>query len=262
MHKIFVTSILLIVSVTTNCQSFFDDIESHLKDKISFSFGVQLTYFKDSHIYFEQSQYDRKLHILDVKGNGRIRFDTFIKGEIGTTQYRMDLKYKLNPKYSIQLEWVHLDYFVDLDREYYQRGTWNNERVNYTGDLTSKFTLIEHSNGINILKLGLGRKILFDPASKFELSTGLQLGLVYSGTQANIYSPFDDIEKFDAGNTFVGANYSSNSEFGYRISSRLSIFFNFTYFQMNLNNALIDKGSFVSQKLSGSNYGLNIRFSI
>jgi len=262
MNYIRTTILFLFLSNGSFAQSVFDKIEAKLINNLTISAGAQFTWYKESNIYFEQRDYNRQLNIFGVHAVGRGRFNEFFKGRIGCSQFRVDIQYQLSRKYILQAETTHLDYLVDLEENYYQRGEWDGERINGEHNLLDRFTLLEHSNGINIWKLGLIRKITFKKMNKLSLSTGIQVGFVMSATQANIYTPYGDVERFDAGNTLVGISYSSHSELIYHLSRRLDIFFNFTYFQMDLNKAHINSEAFVTQTIVGSNSGINIRYRL
>lgn len=262
MNRLIAIILFLLLGNGLYSQSIFDRLESNMADKVSISAGMQFTWFKKSNLYFEQSNYGRQLDIFSAKGHGRTRPNEIIHGKIATTQYRVDIQYKLSTKYIIQGEFVHLDYLVDLAEQYYQRGVWDGIRINGESDLLDKFTLLEHSNGINIWKLGLIRKFSPKSIKKFSLSTGFQLGFVMAATQANIISPYGDIEKFDPGNKPVGHSFSSHIELAYHISSRFELFINMTNYNMQLNKAHINDYSFVTQSLAGANFGLNIRYHL
>jgi len=252
----------LLLCLNLKSQSIFDKVEQKLINNLSISVGAQFTWYKNSNIHFVQTDYERNFIIHDAKATGRGRFNEFFKGKFGCSQYRIDLSYRLSQKYLLQLEVTHLDYLVDLGRTYYQLGEWDGERINEISDLTKKFTLLEHSNGINIWKFGLLRQFAFSKSNKISLKSGFQFGIVMSATQANIYSPYNDLEMYDPGNKFAGFNYSFHSELIFRMNKRIDIYFNFTYFQMNLNKALINEDSYVSQSIGGSNSGINIRYRI
>ena len=262
MNRLIVIILFLLFANGLFAQSIFDRLESNMADNVSISAGIQYTWFKKSNLYFEQSNYGRQLDILSAKAYGRTRLKEIIRGQIAATQYRVDIQYKLSTKYIVQGEFVHIDYLVDLTEQYYQRGVWDGIRINGESDLLDKFSLLEHSNGITIWKLGLIRKFNLDPIKKLSLSTGLQLGFVMTATQANIISPYGDVEKFDPGNKPVSHSFSSHIELAYHLTRRFELFINLTYYRMQLNKAHIDDHSFVTQSLSGSNYGLNIRYHL
>ncbi len=254
-------ALIVFFTLKLNAQSVFDKFESKLNDKLTVSLGGQFTYYKNSHIQFFQEEYDRDITIYNAQGSGRGRLDEFVRGEIGCTQYRVDVKYALSEKYSLQLEAVHLDYLVDLGKSYYMSGIWDGMRINNDGILYGKFLVLEHSNGINIWKLGITRKWKRQNNWKPYLLISPQIGVVFSATQAEILSQYNDYEKYDPGNTLVGLNYSLSTEFGMRIFKNIDLFLNVTYFQMNLEKAKVSDTSHVTQGLRGSNYGLNIAFS-
>jgi len=253
--------ILITFCINVDAQSVFDNVESKLTNKLTISVGGQFVYYKKSHIQFYQSEYDRDLTIYNADGSGRGRFNEVIKGEVGCTQYRIDLKYRLSSKYSLQLEAVHLDYLVDLSKKYYLNGTWDGNRINQEEALYGKFLLLEHSNGINIWKLGVARKWQVANNWKPYLLISPQIGVVFSATQAEILSQYNDYESYDPGNTLVGMNYSLGAEIGLRVFKNINLYLNATYFQMNLEKAKISETSHVTQSLRGCNYGLNIALS-
>lgn len=261
----FIVILLIFSSLITNAQSVFDKFENFLvSKKLQLSYGVQSSWYKESQIHFVQEKYNRDVRIHDLKADDRGFFSFLLKGELGVTQYKISTEVELSPKYSLALFLNHMGYHVDVDRDYYTLGLWNNEAVSIREKLSNNFLELEHSNGINIWNIGVLRRIKFskDDSKKLNFEFGFMpnIGLVSTATQAVLYNPDGEIERYNPGNKLAGYNYGLEIVLRTYIRKHYFIGLNFNYFQMQIKKAKLDVDAFVEQELRGSTYGINIGY--
>ena len=252
-------------SVTINAQSIFDKFEQFLvSKKLQLSYGVQSSWYKESQIHFVQKKYNRDLRIHDVRAKDRGFLSFLLKGEFGVTQFKINTEVELSPKYSFAVFLNHMGYHVDVDKDYYKLGVWNNESISNREELSNDFVELEHSNGINIWNVGVLRRIkLSKDDSKllnFEFGFMPNIGLVSTATQAVIYNPDGEIERYNPGNKLAGFNYGLEIVLRAYIKKHYFFGANFNYFQMHIKRAKLDVDAYVEQELRGSSYGINIGY--
>lgn len=256
---------LIIGSVNINAQSVFDKFENFLVSKrLQLSYGVQSSWYKESQIHFIQKKYNRNLRIYDVLANDRGFLSFLLKGEVGVTQYKLSAEIDVSPKYSVAFFLNHMGYHVDVERNYYKLGTWDNESISNRERLSNDFIELEHSNGINIWNFGVLRRIKFtkddSKAINFEVGFMPNIGLVSTATQAVVFNPSGEIERYNPGNKLAGYNYGVELVLRIYLKKHYFVGLNFNYFQMQIKHARLDADAHVEQELRGSTYGINIGY--
>ncbi len=252
---------------TTNseAQSIFDRFEKFLVSRnLQLSYGVQASIYKNSNIHFVQEKYGRNLMIHHVSAKDRNYSSSLLKGEFGVVQFKVNAEIDLSPNYSFVFTGTHLAYHVDVNKAYYQLGTWNNEHVSANELLNKDFEQLEHSNGINLINIALKRRIRLtkdeDRTFKFELGLMPNVGLLFAATQASVFNPDGIIERYDPGNELAGYNYGIESVYRVYIKQHFLVGLNINYFLMEVIHAELEPTSYVEQQIRGVNYGLNVGY--
>lgn len=250
-----------------NSQSIFDKFEKFLvSKKIQISYGIQSGWYKESTIHFVQNRYNRDILIHDVNATDKNNFQFLLDGQFSVNQFKINVEINLSDNYSFLFLTSHLGYHVDINREYYKIGLWNDERISNSKNLSEFFQDLEHSNGINPINLGIRRRINFSKNktinSNLEFGILPNIGILYTATQAKIINPNNEIEVYNLGNKLAGYNYGIEVDFRFYIKSHWMIGFNFNYFHMRVRKARLEKKAYVNQNIIGSNFGINFGYRI
>ncbi|MEL6256144.1 MAG: hypothetical protein AAFR87_29335 [Bacteroidota bacterium] len=268
MKRIFYSVLLLLFLPnypTLSAQSIFDKAEAWLKENhLQITYAHQLAWFKESHITFVQPEYGRDIIFENVKARDNPQSFSIARGEIGTSQFRVNIGLELSRKYSVFFSGTHLNYIVLTDNEYYRNGIWNGERVSGRVRLEDYFAKLEHSNGLNTYNLGLKRNFWISTDStrnlQWALSVMPQVGAVFTGTQAGVYNSQRVYEHYDPGNIIAGYNYALDFASSWIFLNHLELAVNLNYFQMLIRRAKLSEDSYVRQKLRGFQYGLGLGY--
>ncbi len=267
MKNFIVKSALLLFLFTgiteMNAQSIFDKFEHFLSSKrLQLSYGVQSSWYRESHIHFIQEKYERDLVIFDVHAIDRENLSFLLKGEFGVNQYKINLAIDLSDKYSLSAFVTHLGYHVKVDKEYYKIGTWNGMHISNEDNLKNYITALEHSNGINSWNVGIRRRFKIKQNNWIGLEAGIKpnIGLLAVATQGEVINPYGVAERYDKGNKIGGYNYGGEIDLSIYIKQHWMLELNLNYFQMHVKKALLDEEAYVKQNLVGSHYGLSVGY--
>lgn len=245
-------------------QSVFDKFEKWLGQKhFQITYGPQIAWYKNSHLTFVQEEYDRNIIFQDVKAKDDPSLDFLLKkGEFGVEQFRVAFGIELSKNYSVQIVATHLTYLVQVENDYYRNGLWNGQKESNTFYFRDDFAKLEHSNGINIWNIGVQRNIWLtrSDSSNFRVSIGImpKIGAILTATQAEVRNPTGIFEHFDPGNNLAGFDYSLDFSLRFLFFQHFQLTGNLNYFQFLIDKAKLSNSSYVSQKLRGYNWGINM----
>ena len=270
-HKLRITKtlILLFLFLTgineIEGQSIFDKFEKILLSKrLQLSYGVQSSWYKESHIHFIQERYERDLIVQDVRAVDRANLFFLVRGQLGINQYNINVEIDLSNKYSLSLFTTHLGYHVNVDKEYYKIGTWNGAHITNELNLKNYISALEHSNGINTWNIGIRRRFQTKETTSnwvsFEFGIKPNIGILSTATQGEIINPDGAIEKYNPGNSIAGYNYGGEIDFRIYFKKHWLLSINLNYFQMHILKAQLEKEAYVKQNLIGSHFGVNLGY--
>lgn len=265
-------TLLLIISIYFFClpnshsQTVFDRIEDWLKEHhFQLSYSLQESWYKKSHIRLVQSRYQRDIIFQEVRAKQNKKFNSILdNGELGVPQYKVFVGVELSDKYAVGLTILHLNYIVNVERDYYRLGTWNGEFVAEDFAFSSDFKKLEHSNGINIWSIGLKRMIKWNDVDQASWGLNLEfmpsIGYVLTATQAEIRNPDGIFEHYDPGNNLAGVCFGGETKLALILWKQFILFVDINYFQMILKKAKFEKDAYVEQDIRGFNWGFGIGY--